>query len=105
MNRPSIVLAAATCIMADYQRGPEFDGLPERIPAAFVMSIGYTAVATMPGGGLAEVSLTQVGRVTAQWLGATSGGMVLAVRIDGLVPEAEFHGEVDRLVTGCSLFV
>ena len=51
-EEPPVVLDAATCIMADYQRGPEFDALLSIIPAAFFKSIGYTAVAHLLGGGL-----------------------------------------------------
>ena len=93
-----IVLDAATCIMADYQRGPEFDALHEKIPAAFFKSMGYTAVATMLGGGLAGVGLPRAGEVKETWPAAGSGGMVLAIRIDGLLSEADFRAEVDRLV-------
>ena len=51
-DEPPVVLDAATCIMADYQRGPEFDELLSIIPAAFFKSIGYTAVASLLGGAL-----------------------------------------------------
>jgi len=49
-DEPPIILDAATCILADYQRGPEFEALFEMIPAAFFKSIGYTAVAALIGG-------------------------------------------------------
>ena len=84
--------------MADYQRGPEFDALHQKIPAAFFKSMGYTAVATMLGGGLAGVGLPRAGEVKETWPAAGSGGMVLAIRIDGLLSEADFRAEVDRLV-------
>lgn len=98
-NGPPIVLDAATCIMADYQRGPEFDVLQEKIPAAFFKSMGYTAVATMLGGGLAGVALSGVEKVVNDWPGAVQGGMVLAIRIEGLISEVDFRNEVDRLVS------
>ena len=37
--------------------GPEFEALFEVIPAAFFKSIGYTAVASIMGGGLAGTGL------------------------------------------------
>ena len=95
---PPIVLDAATCIMADYQRGPEFDALHDKIPAAFFKSMGYTAVAAMLGGGLAGVGLPAVESVLKRWPDARSGGMVLAIRIEGLLSLADFHAEIDRLV-------
>lgn len=37
-SEPPMILDAATCILADYQRGPEFDALQSLIPAAFFKS-------------------------------------------------------------------
>ena len=48
--------AAATRILADYQTGAEFDALIPMIPAAFFKSVGYTAVASLMGGGLAGIT-------------------------------------------------
>jgi LDH2 family malate/lactate/ureidoglycolate dehydrogenase len=93
-----VVLDAATCILADDQRGPEFNALLTLIPAAFAKSIGYTAVATLLGGGLAGITLPEAGAVARRWPGARMGGMVLAIHVDSVVPEAVFRGEVDRLV-------
>jgi LDH2 family malate/lactate/ureidoglycolate dehydrogenase len=95
-DEPPVVLDAATCIMADYQRGPEFDALLSVIPAAFFKSIGYTAVASLLGGGLTGFTEPPP-EDTAKWSGARMGGMVLAIHIDSVVPEAVFTAEVDRM--------
>ena len=96
-DEPPIVLDAATCIMADYQRGPEFDELLSLIPAAFFKSIGYTAVACILGGALTGFTEPPP-EDTAKWSGARMGGMVLAIHIESVVPPDLFHAEVDRLV-------
>ena len=95
-DEPPVVLDAATCIMADYQRGPEFDELLSIIPAAFFKSIGYTAIASLLGGALTGFT-EPPSEDTAQWSGARMGGMVLAIHINSVVPEAVFHTEVDRM--------
>jgi LDH2 family malate/lactate/ureidoglycolate dehydrogenase len=91
-----VVLDAATCILGDDQRGPEFDALLSMIPAAFFKSIGYTAVASLLGGGL--TGFTADDSVLARWPGARMGGMVLAVHVASVTPEALFRAETDRLV-------
>jgi LDH2 family malate/lactate/ureidoglycolate dehydrogenase len=97
-NEPSVVLDAATCIMADYQRGPEFDELLPKIPAAFFKSIGYGAVASLLGGGLTGFTLPEADKIMEQWKGARMGGMVLAIHVNSVVPEEVFRAETDRLV-------
>ena len=92
-----VVLDAATCILADYQRGPEFDELLSLIPAAFFKSVGYTAVAGLLGGALTGFTEPPP-EDTAKWSGARLGGMVLAIHIDSVAPEAVFKAEVDRMV-------
>ena len=96
-DEPPVVLDAATCIMVDYQRGPEFDDLLSIIPAAFFKSIGYTAVACLLGGALTGFTEPSP-EDTAKWSGARMGGMVLAIHIESVVPPDLFHAEVDRLV-------
>ena len=96
-DEPPVVLDAATCIMADYQRGTEFDALLSVIPAAFFKSIGYTAVACLLGGALTGFTEPPP-KDTAKWTGARHGGMVLAIDIESVVPTDVFHTEVDRLV-------
>ena len=94
-EEPSVVLDAATCILADYQRGPEFDALLSVVPAAFFKSIGYTAVASLLGGALTGFTLPTEGKT---WPGARMGGMALAIHIGSVVPETVFRAEVDRMV-------
>ena len=95
-DEPPVVLDAATCIMADYQRGLEFDALLSMIPAAFFKSIGYTAVAHLLGGGLTGFTESPP-EDTAKWQ-PPQGGMVLAIDIASVVPLDLFHAEVDRMV-------
>ena len=92
-------LTAATSIMADYQRGEEYDALLSLIPAAFFKSVGYTAVAGLLGGGLTGYTLPDDKGVSERWSGgARLGGMVLAIHVDAVVPEAVFRAETDRMV-------
>jgi LDH2 family malate/lactate/ureidoglycolate dehydrogenase len=98
-NEPPIVLDAATCILADYQRGPEFDALLEVIPAAFFKSIGYTAIASIIGGGLAGVSLPSAHDITEKWPGSRQGGTVIAIHVDSVIPSDIFQTESDRMVS------
>ena len=94
-EEPPVVLDAATCILADYQRGPEYEELFSMIPAAFFKSIGYGAVAGLLGGGLTGFTLPS--ETPVRWPGARQGGMVLAIHVDSVVPEAVFRAEVDRM--------
>lgn len=96
-DSPGVVLDAATRILADYQRGPEFEALIPMIPAAFFKSVGYTAVAALLGGGLAGVTVVEE-EVANRWPRARNGGMILAIDIDAAVDLDAFHAEVDRMV-------
>ena len=92
---PPVVLDAATCILADDQRGPEYEALFSMIPAAFFKSIGYGAVASLMGGGLTGFTLSD--EIRTRWPAARLGGMVLAIHIGSLLPEAVFRAETDRM--------
>ena len=94
-DEPPVVLDAATCILADDQRGPEYEELFAKIPAAFFKSIGYGAIATLMGGALTGFTLSE--EPWQQWSAACNGGMILAIRIDNVVPMDAFKAEVDRL--------
>lgn len=95
-EEPPVVLDAATCILADNQRGPEFEALFSMIPAAFFKSIGYGAVASLMGGGLTGFTLSD--EIRQRYSNARNGGMVLAIHVDSVVPEAVFRAETDRMV-------
>src|SRR5918997_961632 len=92
---PPVVLDAATCILTDSQRGPEYEALFSMIPAAFFKSIGFGAVATLLGGALTGFTLSD--ESWQRWPAARNGGMVLAIDIDSVVPAAIFGAETDRL--------
>ena len=98
-EEPPVVLDAASCIMADYQRGPEFDAMLSQIPAAFFKSMGYTAIASLLGGGLTGFNLPELESVRERWPAAQMGGMVLAIHIGSVVDEDIFAAEVDRMVS------
>ena len=83
------------CILADNQRGPEFEALFSLIPAAFFKSIGYGAVATLLGGALTGFTLSD--ETWSTYSAARMGGMVLAIDIETVVPAAVFGAESDRL--------
>ena len=95
-EEPPVVLDAATCILADYQRGPEFEALFSTIPAAFFKSVGYGAVAGLLGGGLTGFTLSD--EVRSQYKNARQAGMILAIHIGSVVPEEVFKAETDRMV-------
>jgi len=95
---PPVVLDGGTRILADYQTRGEFDDLLSRIPGAFFKSMGYTAVASLLGGGLTGFTLPEAGKVQERWPAAGLGGMVLAVHVGSVVPEEAFRAEVDRMV-------
>ena len=95
-EEPPVVLDAATCILADDQRGPEYEALFSKIPAAFFKSIGYGAVASLMGGGLTGFTLSD--EPLQRWPTARNGGLVLAIHVDSVVPEAVFRAETDRMV-------
>ncbi len=94
-EKPGVVLDAATCILADSQRGPEFEALFSLIPAAFFKSIGYGAVATLLGGAL--TGFTQSDESWQAWPAARHGGMILAIDVASVVPLDLFQQESDRL--------
>ncbi len=95
-----IVLDGATCIMADYQRGEEFDALQEQIPAAFFKSMGYSAVGTVLGGAFVGQNNERAKAVQEQWPGARLGGMVFVMRADLFAPLGEMLGGVTDMVQG-----
>ena len=94
-EEPPVVLDAATCILADYQRGPEYEALFSMIPAAFFKSIGYGAVAGLMGGALTGFTLSDETR--DQYPRARQAGMILAIDIGSVVPEDVFRAETDRM--------
>jgi LDH2 family malate/lactate/ureidoglycolate dehydrogenase len=93
-----VVLDGGSCILSDDQRGPEFDELFSRIPAAFFKSIGYGVVTHLLGGGLAGNMLPTADVTADRWKAAQHGGMVLAVHVNTMIPEEAFRTEVDRVV-------
>jgi L-2-hydroxycarboxylate dehydrogenase (NAD+) len=99
-QEPPLVLDAATCIMADYQRGPEFDALQSLIPAAFFKSMGYTGAATALGGTFVGQSNARARAVEEKWPAARAGGLIIVMDIAAFVPAEEFRGGIDFLVRG-----
>ena len=94
-EEPPVVLDAATCILADYQRGPEYEALFSMIPAAFFKSIGYGAIAGLMGGALTGFTLSDETR--SKYAAARQAGMILAIDVGSVVPEDVFRAETDRM--------
>lgn len=94
-DEPPVVLDAATCILADYQRGPEYEELFSMIPAAFFKSIGYGVVAGLLGGALTGFTLSD--EAMTRYPRARQAGMILAIDIASVMPEDVFRAETDRM--------
>lgn len=99
-EEPPLVLDAATCILADYQRGPQFDALQELIPAAFFKSMGYTGVAMALGGTFVGMSNPRAAAISEKWPGARGGGLIIVMNLGVFAPPEEVRAGVDLLVRG-----
>ena len=99
-SEPPLILDAATCILADYQRGPEFDALQSLIPAAFFKSMGYTGIATALGGCFVGQNDEAARVVAERWPRARAGGLIIVMNL-GLFPDpAQVRSGIDDLVQG-----
>ena len=99
-DEPPLVLDGATCIMADYWRGPEYEELQELIPAAFFKSMGYTGVGTALGGVFVGQATERADEIARRWPSARLGGMIMVIDIGLFVPAAQFRDGIDQLVRG-----
>lgn len=99
-QEPPLILDAATCILADYQRGPEFDALQSLIPAAFFKSMGYTGIATALGGCFVGQNNAEARAVTERWPRASSGGLIIVMNLGLFTDADEVRSGVDDLVSG-----
>ena len=97
-----IVLDGATCILADYQRGEEFETLESQIPAAFFKSMGYTAIGTLLGGAFVGLGDKRAESIKELWPSARLGGLVVVMDL-GLFTKSEDVckgvDEMNRLAT------
>jgi LDH2 family malate/lactate/ureidoglycolate dehydrogenase len=96
-DEPAVVLDMVAHALSGYSSEAYAD-LPERVPAAFFKSMGLIAVANLLGGGLTGFTLPEADEIEAKWPGAVDGGMVLAIDLASVLPEAVFRAEVDRYV-------
>lgn len=99
-TEPPLILDAATCILADYQRGPEFDALQSLIPAAFFKSMGYTGIATALGGCFVGQNNAEARCVTERWPSANAGGLIIVMNLGLFADPAEVLSGIDDLVEG-----
>ena len=99
-SEPPLILDAATCILADYQRGPEFDALQSLIPAAFFKSMGYTGIATALGGCFVGQNNEAARSVSERWPRAKAGGVIIVMSLGLFTDPAEVYSGVDDLVRG-----
>jgi len=97
-NEPPLVLDAATCILADYQRGEKFEALEEMIPAALFKSMGYTAIGTLLGGAFVGMAAQLSREVETRWKGSRNGGLIWVMDIGLFAPAGEFRQGVDEMV-------
>ena len=97
---PPFVLDMATCILADYQRGEEFDALQELIPAAFFKSMGMTGIATALGNALVGTHNQKAEEIKARWPGANVGGLIVVMDIGIFAPAEEVRNGIDKMVRG-----
>ena len=93
-----VVLDAATCIMADYWRGPEYDALESLIPAAFFKSMGYTAVGTALGGVFVGLADERCQEIKQKYPAARLGGMVWVMDIGVFGNAGDFRHGIDEMV-------
>lgn len=99
-SEPPLILDAATCILADYQRGPEFDALQSLIPAAFFKSMGYTGIATALGGCFVGQNNEAARSVSEHWPQAKAGAVIIVMSVGLFTDPAEVYSGVDDLVRG-----
>lgn len=99
-DEPPLVLDAATCILADDQRGPEFDALQEMIPGAFFKSMGYTGVGVGLGGAFVGMNSQHAREMSEKWPRARQGGLIIVMEIGAFAPAEEFRTGIDGLVRG-----
>jgi LDH2 family malate/lactate/ureidoglycolate dehydrogenase len=99
-DEPPLILDAATCIMADYHRGPEYDALQELIPPAFFKSMGYTGSALALGGAFVGQNSDRAREIAKQWPRANNGGLIIVMDIGAFAPPEDFRAGIDNLVRG-----
>lgn len=99
-SEPPLILDAATCILADYQRGPEFDALQSLIPAAFFKSMGYTGIATALGGCFVGQNDEAARVVAERWPRARAGGLIIVMNLGLFTDPAQVRSGIDDLVQG-----
>ena len=92
-----VILDGATCILADYQRGKEFEALESQIPAAFFKSMGYTAIGTLLGGAFVGQADPRAEEVTQRWPRARLGGLVVVMDLGLFAPADQVLSGVDQL--------
>jgi ureidoglycolate dehydrogenase (NAD+) len=92
-----VILDGATCILADYQRGEEYEALESQIPAAFFKSMGYTAIGTLLGGAFVGQADPRAEEIARQWPGARLGGLIVVMDLGLFAPADEVRRGVDEL--------
>ena len=92
-----VVLDGATCILADYQRGEDFEKLESQIPAAFFKSIGYTAIGTLLGGAFVGLADKRAVSIKERWPAARLGGLVVVMDLGLFTKSEEVSRGVDEM--------
>ena len=96
---PPLVLDGATCILADYQRGPEIEAIEALIPAAFFKSMGYTGIATALGGVFVGQGQEEARAVAERWPGARLGSLVWVMDLGLFAPATQVRAGIDALIS------
>jgi L-2-hydroxycarboxylate dehydrogenase (NAD+) len=92
-----VILDGATCILADYQRGEEFEAIEAQIPAAFFKSIGYTAIGTLLGGAFVGQADPRAEEIAQKWPGARLGSLVVVMNLGLFAPAEQVRRGVDEM--------
>ncbi len=99
LEGPPLVLDGATCILADYQRGPEIEAIEALIPAAFFKSMGYTGIATALGGVFVGQAQEAARAVAERWPGARLGSFVWVMDLGLFAPATQVRAGIDALIS------
>ena len=94
-----LILDGATCILADYQNGEEFEELEKMIPAAFFKSMGYTAVGTALGGAFVGQASERAKQIHERWPGARLGAMIWLMDAGLFAPVAQVKDAITQMST------
>ena len=95
-DEPGVVVDMGASVFGHYCAQEGYADLLERVPNAFLRSVGLIAVTTLLGGALTGFTAPEADATQERWPGAGMGGMVLAIDLDQVVDADLFRAEADR---------